>query len=215
MYMKNIILFAGLAIVVPGMVSAAIPYRTELIRNDTEVSGLNNNTAFASEHRFYVGGMYDYSMWIDSGDGAILQGKNTSGFDVVAGVRALDTLRIEADYAHISAKWDAFSLTSETAFINAIVDARIGSLYRLFYRQHLVPYVGIGAGLAWHDAQDVEISHDMTVAFAGLAGIAFEIGEHFALDFGYRYVYMMSPKFDTSNMNPRGHQLRVGARINF
>ncbi|MBR1380235.1 MAG: porin family protein [Alphaproteobacteria bacterium] len=200
----------------PCVASAAIPYRVQQVRtpHDTRES---DTAAFADAHRFYVGGMYDFSMWLSDNDGTThAGGKNTSSFDAVVGVRALDTFRLELDYTHIRAKWNTFSLTGNAAFINAIVDARIDSLYRIFYRQHIVPYVGVGAGLSWNDADGTEISHDMSPAFAALGGVAVELGEYFAIDFGYRYLYMVSPRFDVvSDMNPRAHQFRVGARVNF
>ena len=42
--------------------NAAIPYRVEqIVIENRDVYG-NDNEAFAREHRFYVGGMYDFSM---------------------------------------------------------------------------------------------------------------------------------------------------------
>ena len=174
---------------------------------------VNNNETFSSRHRFYVGGMYDFSMWQQE-DG--VDGKTTSGFDVVGGFRLYDTFRIETDYMHTRAKWDDFAFKTDTIFLNALVDARIDSLYRFFYKQRLVPYVGAGIGMTWIDGDEIHTDKDAVTSMAAMAGLAIEMGEHFALDLGYRYVYMFKPHADLSpDLRPRAHQLRVGARVNF
>ena len=136
----------------PMVANAAIPYRVEQIDMPVEqtVSGADSQ-ALARLRRFYVGGMYDFTLWNNGADDVThVSGKTTSSFEVGAGVRAFDIFRIEANYIRTSAKWDAFNLTADTAMINAIFDARIGNLYRLFYHQRMVPYVGVGAGVSWN-----------------------------------------------------------------
>jgi len=194
--------------------NAAIPYRTEHIDKPIQIpmSG-NDDQALARLRRFYVGGMYDFTLWNDGED---LRGKNTSSFEVVAGVRPFDIFRVEANYIHNSAKWDKFESTSEIAMLNAFLDARIGNMYRPFYRQRMVPYVGLGIGAAWNKSDDVTIENEFTPVAAVMAGLGVELGEFFALDFGYRYMYMFTPKFEIApNFSPAGHQFRVGARIHF
>lgn len=215
--MKNKILFILLCLLPMGA-NAAIPYRVEQINMPAEVSQTgNDDEAFASRHRFYVGGTYTFSMWNNDIDGSLfIDGKNTSSFDAMVGIRIFDTFRLEADYARTVAEWDAFKVTGDTAMLNAIFDARIDSLYRLFYKQHLVPYVGVGGGASWNSAEGASIENKISPVASVMAGLGIELGEHFALDFGYRYLYMFAPKFDVAHdLAPIAHQLRVGARINF
>ena len=198
--------------------NAAIPYRVEQIDIpvQTSVSG-KDDQALARMHRFYIGGMYDFTMWNNGTDGVTsISGRNTSSFDIVAGVRAFDIFRIEANYIRTSARWNEFELTGDTAMINAIFDARIGNLYRLFYNQRMVPYVGIGAGVSWNSADGVTLGDKISPVLSAMAGLGVELGEYFALDFGYRYMYMFSPDFDViSDFAPIGHQFRVGAHVHF
>ena len=197
--------------VLPMHAGATVLYRVQTTSAPTD--SVSKNDTFASRHRFYVGGMYDLSFW--GNDGGV-SGKNTSGFDAVAGFRINDTFRIEADYMNTRAKWDDFALKTNSVFVNALVDARIDNLYRFFYKQKLVPYVGAGVGMTWVDGDDTATRKDSVASMAALAGIAVELGEHVTLDFGYRYVYMFKPDVEIlPDLRPRAHQLRVGARINF
>lgn len=174
--------------------------------------------AFARDMRFYVGGMYDFSMWDEFTDDANVHigGKNTSSFEAVAGVRLYDIFRVEANYIRTNAEYNAFKLTGDTAMINAIFDARIDNIYRLFHKQRLVPYVGIGGGLSWNSSDDIHMDDKIAPVAAAMAGIGIEFGPYFTIDVGYRYLYMFSPKFDgIKDMNPTANQFRVGARVNF
>ena len=206
------------ACLMPMVANAAMPYRVEQVRMPAPetVSG-EDDAAFARMHRFYVGGAYNYSMWQNAADDVLtLNGKNTSGLEAVAGIRINDTFRIEANYARTEAKWNELSFTGDTAFVNAIIDARIGNLYRVFREQMLVPYVGVGAGLSWNSSDDASLEDKISPVVAALAGVAVEFGEYFTLDFGYRYVYMFGPKNDvTDGFNASAHQFRAGVRVNF
>ena len=198
--------------------NAAIPYRVEqVVMPATTVDG-NDREAFAREHRFYIGAMYDFSMWqayTDKND-VHVSGDNTSSFDIVAGIRIYDTFRVEANYARTVAKWDDIELTGNTLFLNGIIDARIDSLYRLFRSQYLVPYVGAGVGLSGNTVENAKIDDKLSPAVAVMAGLGIELGEYFTIDAGYRYMYMFTPKFDgIDGLNPTAHQFRVGARVNF
>ena len=215
--MKKQFLFSVFALM-PMMASAAVPYRVEQVTMPVVIpeSG-NDSESFARQHRFYIGGTYNFSMWSDDNDGMIaVNGKNTSSFDASVGIRVYDTFRIEANYARTNAEWDAFKLTGDTVFINALFDARIDSMYRLFRSQMVVPYVGAGAGLSWNSADGAHLDKKISPVAAALAGVAFEMGEYFALDFGYRYTYMFNPGIDKiSEFNPIAHQFRAGVRVNF
>lgn len=211
------ILFAFLTML-PMTAMGAMPYRVEQIRDTYVQKNGNDNQAFARMHRFYIGAAYDFSMWGNGADDTVhINGKNTSGFDISAGFRPIDTLRIEANYTHTTAKWNAFSMDSDIAFINAMVDARIDSLYRVFRKQTFVPYVGIGGGLAWNSADDgVHIDNKVSPAAAAMAGVAIEMGEYFTVDLGYKYLYMFRPRFDiVPDYAPTAHQFRAGVRVNF
>ena len=200
------------------MANAEILYRVEQITMPAPESvSTNDDMALARKHRFYIGGAYNFSIWSDYTDEHNIDtnGKNTSSFDIVAGMRICDTFRIEANYVNNRAQWNNLNLDSHSAFINVIFDARIDSIYRLFHTQMLVPYVGFGAGISWNSSE-YEIKNKTTPALGALAGISVEFNDIFALDFGYRYMYIFDPKFDTiSDFNPTAHQFRAGARIHF
>ena len=172
---------------------------------------------FAARHRFYIGGTYNLSWWQNYADDTnFIRGKTEYGFDGIVGARITNNFRLEADYMYTKAKYDAFAIKTNTVFFNAILDARINELYSVFYHQHIVPYVGVGAGITWYDDDAVKVNNDMNVSVAALAGIALELGEYFAIDIGYRYVYMFKPGIDIMpKLNPAAHQVRAGLRINF
>ena len=216
--MKTKLLIGALCLIATSA-NASIPYRVrQVVTPPVEDPEGYDSEAFARDHRFYVGGMYNFSMWqsyTDEND-VYKEGKNTSSFDVVAGLRIYDIFRLEANYTRTNAKWDDLSLTGNTVFVNAIVDARIDSMYRLFRSQHLVPYVGVGAGLSGNEVDGAKIDDKISPVVSVMAGLGIELGEYFTIDAGYRYMYMFSPKFDVINdLNPMAHQFRIGARINF
>ena len=212
------ILICSLFVLMPAMVTAALPYRAEQVATPVyELPHGNDSEAFAREQRFYLGGFYMYSIWSDDNDGIIsVKAKNTSNFEAVAGVRVYDTFRIELNYINSKAQWDAFKLSSNMGFVNVIIDARIDSMYRNFREQTVVPYVGVGGGLSWISAEGVLLGKKISPAAGVLAGVGFELGSHFTLDFGYRYMYMFSPDVSKiTDFNPIGHQFRAGVRVNF
>lgn len=204
----------------PMVANAAIPYRVEQIKTpvvDTP-SGIDNE-AYARTRRFYVGGGYNFAMWqnfTDDNDISI-NGKNSSSFEGIAGLRIYDTFRMELNYLRTNAEWNDLSLTGDTFFVNAIFDARIDNIYRIFRSQMIVPYVGVGAGLSWNSADDgATLDKKISPVAATLAGISVEFSSIFALDFGYRYFYMFEPGTDViEKLNPSSHQFRVGARVSF
>lgn len=201
---------------IPMAANAAIPYRTEQVKMPTTQ---NDDEAFARMHRFYIGGAYNFAMWnsYTNDKGLSITGKNSYNFEGYAGIRVYDTFRIEANYIRTNAEYNKLTLTGDTVFLNAIWDARIDSMYRLFRSQYFIPYVGMGAGLSWNSADNgVKIGTKISPVVAAMAGIGIEFNEIFALDFGYRYFYMFNPEVDLiSNLNPTSHQFRAGARISF
>jgi opacity protein-like surface antigen len=216
--MKNKILVSLLCLL-PCAANAAIPYRVEQTKTpvDVEDGALNDPEAFARIRRFYIGAGCNFSMWQGGADDAVkVSGKNKSSIEASLGVRLYDTFRLEANYYKLAADWNAFRLTGDTVFVNAVFDARIDSLYRLFRRQMLVPYVGFGAGLSWNSVEDTTIDNKISPTAAALAGLGIEIGDRLAFDFGYRYVYLFSPGFEAiEDFAPTAHQFRAGVRVNF
>ncbi len=204
----------------PMAANAAIPYRVEQVKMPDPITPTGYDAeALARLKRFYIGGSYNFSLWQDYTNDKDMHasGKNSSGFDVVAGLRLYDIFRLEANYIHTDVKYDVFSLTGDMAMLNAIFDARIDNLYRIFRSQMLVPYVGLGAGLSWNRAaDDVKLDKKITPVLAALAGLSVEFNDIFALDFGYKYFYMFDPQADVMpDINPTAHQFRVGARLHF
>ncbi len=203
----------------PFAANAAIPYRVEQVDMPVVIPASGHDSqAFARDHRFYIGASYNFSMWADYTDDAnvCVDGKNTSSFDVSAGIRLYDVFRLEANYINTRAEWNAFSLTGHTGMLNAIFDARIDNIYRFFRSQHFVPYVGVGAGLNWNSAEDVHIDTKISPVVAAIAGLGIDFGEHFTIDLGYKYLYIFSPEFDMiSDLSPSAHQFRAGVRVNF
>jgi opacity protein-like surface antigen len=204
----------------PMMANAAIPYRVEQIKTPVAdvPSGLDNES-LARMRRFYIAGMYNMSLWQDytNEHDVSIHGKDAGGFEVMAGVRIVDTFRTEINYAHNDAKWDEMSFQTDALMVNAIIDARIDNLYRPLRNQMIVPYVGLGAGLSWNSANDgIELDKKVTPVMSAMAGLAFEFNDIFALDLGYKYFYMFKPESNVMpELNPVAHQLRAGARISF
>lgn len=213
--MKTKILFSILCLL-SFAANAAIPYRVQQNGELIEIEGLDSQ-AFARDYRFYIGGAYDFDIWQNASDEVItLKGETSSSFEGVVGIRLYDTFRLEANYIRQNVKWDSASMSNDVAMINAIFDAKIDNIYRLFKKQRLVPYVGVGAGLSWNSSEDIAFETKITPALSAMAGVSVELGNRVALDFGYRYMYIFSPKFENgSSIAPVAHQLRAGARFNF
>lgn len=203
----------SLLLLSPVVANAGIPYRVEQLKMPGE------SEDFSDINRFYIGGAYNFSMWQNYTDeqDTTINGENSSNFEAMAGFRIYDTFRVEANYIRTTADWNALSFTGDTVFVNAIWDARIDSMYRLFRTQMLVPYVGFGGGLSWNNTDDgLRLEHKISPVAAVLAGIGVEFNKIFALDFGYRYFYMFNPGTDlVADLNPSAHQFRIGARISF
>ena len=123
-----------------------------------------SNTKLAREKSFYIGGGYTYSQWSGANEnGNLIEGKNTSSFDVTLGARIVDTFRLEADYHNLSAKWNTGEITGGAGFINAIFDARVDGMYRGYSKQLFVPYVGLGVGMAFLSSTDMTMQYDLSL----------------------------------------------------
>ena len=103
-------------------------------------------------------------------------------------------------------KWDAAdpvgfssritsSMTTYTGMVNGYFD--LGNF------RGVVPYIGLGVGLAYNMVDDYQISHpsapanvpwkvrgdnDLTLAWSAMAGLAYQVSDRAILDFGYRYM---------------------------
>ena len=190
-------------------------------QSDTNGEQRTAGSGFAADRRFYIGGDYAIGFWeSDIVNGTRYAGKTGGGFDAMAGVRLYDWFRVEANYHNFDAKWDNLSMSGDAVFVNAIFDARINSTYRFFRRQYFVPYVGLGIGMSSNTADGTDIKNKTSMAYAGMAGIAVEFNDTFALDFGYRYMYLAAPEFVlpggvAKSFAPVAHQVRAGVRISF
>ncbi|MDW3024647.1 MAG: outer membrane beta-barrel protein [Alphaproteobacteria bacterium] len=205
---------------IPMVANASSVYRTEVVNTSVTYnpSGIDDN-ALARVRRFYVGGMFNWAMWQDftSENNIEILGENTPSYEGFVGLRLYDTFRMELNYVHTDAQWDGLTLTGDSAMINAIWDARIDNIYRAVRPQIIVPYVGFGAGLSWNMKDDnAELDKRFSPVAAALAGISLEFNSVFALDLGYRYLYMFEPGVSTiEKFNPTAHQFRAGVRISF
>jgi hypothetical protein len=218
--MKKTLFFTLLCLSLPLMANAEIVYRVEQIEIPRKLAPNGNNRHELSDRKhYYIGASYNYTMWQDftTDTNMALNGNNTSSFDIVAGLRLYDTFRLEANYINSNAKWDSVSFNSNMAIMNLIWDARIDSIYRIFDTQILVPYVGFGAGASWNYGRDsIIMEHKFSPVISAMAGISVEFNELFALDFGYKYIYMFNGANNIiSDFAPTAHQLRAGARIHF
>lgn len=200
---------------IPAYASAEVLYSVQgKIEDNVEQY---DDDAYATRHRFYIGGAYNFSLWQNYIEDAVMaNGKESFGFDAVFGIRATDILRIEGNYMYTRAKWQEFSMHTNTAFVNAIIDARVDAPYRFFYEQHVVPYVGAGGGLTWADGIDIKVNKKIVPVANVMAGIGIEFDDFLTVDLGYRYIYMFGPGVDTlPDFTPRAHQFRAGLRMNF
>ncbi len=209
---KALGIICGLFLTAPAFAIPIVAQEKPQLYDDT-----SRDTQLSREKPFYIKGDYVYSMWSDgSENGAVFKGDSTTSFGIALGARVMDTFRMEANYYNLAAKWDGFKIDGSALFINAILDGRIDGMYRGYTHQFLVPYVGFGLGMTWLNSDDVIISNEAAPAFAGLAGVAVEFNDSFAIDFGYQYIYITSPKIvGATDYTPTAHQFRVGARVFF
>lgn len=204
----------------PVLTNADIIYRVE----QTEIPKIQSSNGIDSQSlsrlkRFYVGGYYNYSMWQSYTDdiGTYTDGNDTSSYEVVAGIRLYDTFRVEANYARTQAQWNTLSISGDTFTMNAILDGRIGNLYRILYQQTFVPYIGIGAGASWNSGKNgINLTNKVSPVISAMAGFSIEFNKIFALDIGYKYIHMFDGKNNIiPELSPTAHQIRAGARIHF
>ena len=204
----------ALAMTILSGTANAIDFRAQTVG----VRPVRETYSYAADKRFYVAGFYNGVLTNDAND---INGKFSNSFDIAAGVRATDNFRIELNYHTLDLKYDAFELEGNTFFINAIIDGRMNQRYSLLRRQVVVPYIGLGAGFSGNriSGTDAELGREFSPVIAALAGIAFEINKTFSIEFGYRYLHVISPQItiagDDIDMSPSAHQFRTGVKLSF
>lgn len=203
--------------------AAAAPNVEYRAQQTADAAAEQKGQRFAVEKRFYVAGNYVLSSWNDAVENPVrLKGENSGSFDAAVGMRPADNFRLELNYYRMNAEYDQLTVDGNALFLNAIYDARFHPKYSWLKRQFFVPYVGAGAGLSWNstDTAGVKLGRGMSPALAALAGIALEFNSTFGIDFGYRYIYMLSPKPDIGGTTLDkasfgAHQFRAGVRVSF
>lgn len=86
----------------------------------------------------------------------------------------------------------------------------------------LTPYITAGIGLAKMEVNDLAIagfhigdSEDTIWVYQLGAGVAYDINDHFAVDFKYRYLAMLESEFDGVDTDIDIHSIYLGFRYNF
>lgn len=84
------------------------------------------------------------------------------------------------------------------------------------------PYITAGIGLATMEVNDFDIagyhigdSEDTVGVYQLGAGVAYDMNEHFAVDFKYRYLTMMDSEYDGVDTDIDIHSMYIGLRYNF
>lgn len=84
------------------------------------------------------------------------------------------------------------------------------------------PYITAGIGLATMEVNDFDIagyhigdSEDTVGVYQLGAGVAYDIHDHLAVDFKYRYLAMLGSEFDGVDTNIDIHSIYIGLRYNF
>ncbi|NNE21279.1 MAG: porin family protein [Rhizobiales bacterium] len=94
------------------------------------------------------------------------------------------------------------SLDSYSVMANGYLDIPFGGPF--------TPYVGAGVGYGWVEASALGLSAtEEGVAFAGMAGISYDMSQDMALDLGYKYRVIMIDGEDVDD-----HLIRAGIRFN-
>ena len=83
--------------------------------------------------------------------------------------------------------------------------------------QALSPYVGYGAGVAFHNASlfDHDDGAQTTFAYQFKTGIDLELTQHINLLTGYRYLSADQPDFGFFKADVTTHSLEIGIKYNF
>ncbi len=122
------------------------------------------------------------------------------------------------------------AVTSYTGMVNGYFD--LGNV------RGFVPYLGLGVGLAYHQMDEysypvggarpyrVTGANDLTLAWAAMTGVAYQISDRAILDIGYRYIDLgraATGRADPNSFTPSklsvddmsAHEFKVGLRYHF
>ena len=200
-------LFFTFCLFIINFAKADVTYTSE-IKGEKKI---NNSKVLAENRPFYISGFYNLNFWQDKSDKNIeIKGNQTKSFDFAVGHRMYDTFRLEANYSQINAEYNKLSFSNNSLILNLIFDARVDSVYRIFKRQLLMPYIGFGFGTSWGDVKSNFIA-------LGLLGISVELEDFIHLDFGYKYTFLSSINNleDYEKISPISNGIRAGIRVNF
>lgn len=210
-------------------------YVTKGPKNSNTTSS-TGRTSYADERPFYVAAYYNYTNWEKTIDRPLLLslgGNHKSTFDIAAGFRVFDWMRVEANYykTDFELAGDRLVLDGHTVFANVIFDARINHMYSFLSHQWFVPYVGVGFGVSFNSLEKdtpqmtVDMDRETPFVWGAMAGVAIEFNKSFAIDLGYRYMYMSAPHitiggiwvqdYTLDDLSPVSHQFRAGVRVSF
>ncbi|MDR1207337.1 MAG: porin family protein [Rickettsiales bacterium] len=240
--MKNVAICSLMIVVCASAAQARVDYRAQATKNAIAKEESETSTSFAAAKRFYVKGDFVTAWWQNAAPGmpGTIYGLEERGgfdtsFDAGIGVRAADWFRAEFEYYRFTADYGVdiggiysnnISIDGDAFMLNAIFDARMDSKYSFLTRQFFVPFAGFGIGVSHNSLNRNSLNpgdtldRKYTPVAAAIMGVAIEFNKTFSIDVGYRYFYMFSPKIDSAMFGdhaivPNGHQLRVGAKINF
>ncbi len=163
-----------------------------------------------------------------SGTGLSTEADFDTGFAVKAAVgNAMDTgFRFEAEVAYRDNDADGVGGSSAGGDVTAW--SLMGNvIYDIKTRGRLTPYIGVGAGVAGIDWNEVTPvgggsvdDNDTRFAYQGIAGAAYAINENLQLTLDYRYFATEEPEFTTStgtdfDAGYQSHTIMVGLRWTF
>jgi outer membrane protein OmpA-like peptidoglycan-associated protein len=163
-----------------------------------------------------------------SGTGLSTEADFDPGFAVKAAVgNAMDTgFRFEAEVAYRGNDADGVGASGASGDVSAW--SLMGNvIYDIKTRGRLTPYIGVGAGVAgidWNDVTPVgggSVDDNATVfAYQGIAGAAYRVNHNLQLTLDYRYFATEDPVFTTStgtnfDSDYQSHTVLVGLRWTF
>ncbi len=120
-------------------------------------------------------------------------------------------LRVEGEYTYLGKAKDDLTkdeVQLQRLMANAYLDLQIS--------RYATPYIGGGAGIAFHDMKTAEKSYSES-AFAWNAGVGvgFHISKGVTLEGGYRYVDMGKSTVEEKDLHFTAHETYAGIRFGF
>lgn len=200
----------------------------------------------SADEGWYVGGGIGYGTPKDTEvtgalgggpNGGTIRGEGNWRQKLSLGYATADNWRIESELAHRYNRTGSVgnhedsrsSFHAWTAMVNVLYDFDVAAGFR--------PYLGAGIGFArsygslagWStgtrpvgsiipgDTRYVEVrERDLSIAYQGIAGVAFPLTERITLDTEYRYFGYGSTRYDNVNVgNLSGHEVWAGLRYSF